>query len=241
MVAIVHISNALGTINPVADMIELAHRRGAPVLVDGAQAVGHQTVDVRQLDCDFYAFSGHKMYGPTGIGVLFGKAEHLESMPPWQSGGDMIASVTFEQTTFNAIPHKFEAGTPNIADTIGLAAAADYLDRIGFERIMRHENELLTEATERLDALSGIRRWGNAARKAAVLSFTVDGIHPHDVGTVLDLDGIAVRAGHHCAQPVMDRFGIPATVRASFGLYNVQADVDALVAGLGRVREVFAS
>jgi len=239
MAAVVHVSNALGTVNPVADLIALAHGRGVPVLVDGAQAVGHQAVDVHGLDVDFYAFSGHKMYGPTGIGVLYGKAEHLESMPPWQGGGDMIRSVTFEETTFNDIPHKFEAGTPDIAGAIGLGAAADWLTAIGLPAVAAHESDLLDYATRRVGALPGVRLWGTAPVKAAVLSFTVDGVHPHDVGTVLDADGIAVRAGHHCAQPVMDRFGIPATVRASVAVYNSRADVDALVDGLHHVREVF--
>ena len=239
IVAAVHVSNALGTVNPVADMVALAHDRGVPVVIDGAQAVGHRAVDLAEHGADFYAFSRHKMCGPTGIGVLHGRAEHLEAMPPWQGGGDMIASVSFEHTTYNAIPHKFEAGTPSIADTIGLAAAADYIRGIGLARIEAFEDDLLRYATESVGALDGIRLWGTAPEKIAVLSFTVDGVHPHDVGTVLDLEGVAIRAGHHCAQPVMERFGIPATVRASLGIYNSRADIDTLVAGLRRVREVF--
>ena len=239
IVAAVHVSNALGTVNPIADMVALAHDRGIPVVVDGAQAVGHRAIDVAALGCDFYAFSGHKMYGPTGIGALYGRAEHLEAMPPWQGGGDMIVTVSFENTTYNVIPHKFEAGTPNIADAIGLAAAADYLRRIDLSRIEAFEDDLLRYATDAVGGLDGIRLWGTAPGKIAVLSFTVDGVHPHDVGTVLDLEGIAVRAGHHCAQPVMERFGIPATVRASLGVYNSRAEIDALVDGLRKVREVF--
>lgn len=238
-VAITHVSNALGTINPVKEMIATAHRHGVPVLVDGAQAVPHMKVDVQDLDCDFYAFSGHKMCGPTGIGILYGKAQLLEKMKPFEGGGDMILSVTFEKTTYNAIPHKFEAGTPPIAAAIGLGAAVDYLESVGLDRIAAHEHDLLTYATEGFAQLKGVRIVGTARDKAAVLSFTLQGVHPHDVGTILNEDGVAVRTGHHCAQPVMQRFGIPATARASFYLYNTLAEVDALVAGIRRVQKVF--
>ena len=238
-VAIAHVSNALGTINPVKDMIATAHRHGVPVLVDGAQAVPHMKVDVQDLDCDFYAFSGHKMCGPTGIGILYGKAQLLEKMKPFEGGGDMILSVTFEKTTYNAIPHKFEAGTPPIAAAIGLGAAVEYLEGVGLDRIAAHEHDLLTYATEAFTQLKGVRIVGTARNKAAVLSFTVQGVHPHDVGTILNEDGVAVRTGHHCAQPVMQRFGIPATARASFYLYNTFAEVDALVAGIRRVQKIF--
>ena len=238
-VAITHVSNALGTINPVKDMIATAHRHGVPVLVDGAQAVPHMKVDVQDLDCDFYAFSGHKMCGPTGIGVLYGKARLLEKMKPFEGGGDMILSVTFEKTTYNAIPHKFEAGTPPIAAAIGLGAAVEYLEGVGLDRIAAHEHDLLTYATEAFTQLRGVRIVGTARNKAAVLSFTLQGVHPHDVGTILNEDGVAVRTGHHCAQPVMQRFGIPATARASFYLYNTFAEVDALVAGIRRVQKIF--
>lgn len=239
LAAFAHVSNALGTINPVKQLIELAHRRGVPVLIDGAQAIAHLRVDVQALDCDFYAFSGHKVYGPTGIGVLYAKARHLEAMPPWQGGGDMIRSVTFEQTEYNAIPWKFEAGTPDIAGAIGLAAALDYVDAIGIEAIGAHEAALLAYATQAVGALPHIRLIGTAREKAGVLSFVHDEVHAHDVGTILDHEGVAVRAGHHCAMPVMQRFGVPATVRASFGLYNTRADVDALLRGLSKVQEVF--
>ncbi len=238
-VAITHVSNALGTINPVRDMIATAHRHGVPVLVDGAQAVPHMKVDVQELDCDFYAFSGHKMCGPTGIGILYGKAQFLEKMKPFEGGGDMILSVTFEKTTYNAIPHKFEAGTPPIAAAIGLGAAVEYLESIGLDRIAAHEHDLLTYATEAFTQLKGVRVVGTARNKAAVLSFTLKGVHPHDMGTILNEDGVAVRTGHHCAQPVMQRFGIPATARASFYLYNTFAEVDALVAGIRRVQKIF--
>ena len=238
MVAVVHASNALGTVNPVREIIRAAHQHGALVLLDGAQAVPHGPVDVRELDVDFYAFSGHKLYGPTGIGVLYGKAEHLEAMPPFQGGGDMIRSVTFEKTTYNELPYKFEAGTPNIAGAIGLAAAVRYLEDIGYEKIAAHEADLLAYATEALGAVPGVRLIGTAAEKVAVVSFVMEGIHPHDVGTILDHEGIAVRTGHHCAQPVMDFYGVPATARASFGIYNERAEVDTLVAGLEKVREV---
>lgn len=240
LVAITHVSNALGTINPVKEMIATAHGHGVPVLVDGAQAVPHMKVDVRDLDCDFYAFSGHKMCGPTGIGILYGKAEWLEKMQPFKGGGDMILSVSFEKTTYNAIPHKFEAGTPPIAAAIGLGAAIDYLEGIGLARIAAHELELLDAATEAFSRIAGVRIIGTAGNKAGVLSFTLQGIHPHDVGTLLNEDGVAVRTGHHCAQPVMKRFGIPATVRASFYLYNTHAEVDALVASVQRAQRVFA-
>jgi cysteine desulfurase/selenocysteine lyase len=239
-VAVMHVSNALGTINPVKRMIAFAHARGVPVLVDGAQAVPHMTVDVQDLDCDFYAFSGHKMCGPTGIGILYGKAAILERMQPYKGGGDMILSVTFEKTTYNTIPHLFEAGTPPIAAAIGLGAAVDYLSAIGMDAIAAHEHALLDYATAQMSRMRGVRIVGTAPRKAAVLSFVVDGVHPHDVGTLLNLEGIAVRTGHHCAQPVMQRFGVPATSRASFALYNTMAEVDALIAGVRSVQKVFA-
>ena len=237
-VAVSHLSNALGTINPLREMIRMAHDRNIPVLVDGAQAAPRMTVDVQSLDCDFYAISGHKMYAPTGIGVLYGKAALLEAMPPYQGGGDMIASVTFEKTIYNRLPYKFEAGTPNIADTIALGAAIEYLERLGLDRIERHEHDLLAYATKAVEKIPGLTIVGRAKHKAGVLSFTMDNIHPHDIGTILDREGIAVRTGHHCAQPVMQRFGIPATVRASFGLYNTRQEVDALVKGIHKVNEV---
>ncbi len=239
IVAIGHASNALGTINPIDKMIELAHANGSLVLIDGAQGVPHMTVDVQALDCDFYAFSGHKVYGPTGIGVLYGKEKLLEEMPPWQGGGDMILSVSFEKTTYNALPYKFEAGTPNISGVIGLASAIDYMNSIGVDNIGAHEHDLLTYATQRLEGIDGLRIIGTAAHKAAVISFVLEGVHPHDIGTILDQDGIAIRTGHHCAQPLMMRFNVPATGRASFGLYNTREEADALVEGLGRVMEVF--
>ena len=239
LVAVGHISNALGTINPIEQMIEMAHRQGVPVLIDGAQAAPHLHVDVRALDCDFYVFSGHKTLGPTGIGVLYGKAEWLEHMPPYQGGGDMIASVTFEKTTYNALPYKFEAGTPHIAGVIGLGVALDYLNGLGLDRVAAYERELLAYGTAALDAVRGVRIIGTAKEKASVLSFVVDGVHAHDVGTILDRAGIAVRAGHHCAMPVMQRFGVPATVRASLAFYNTREELDALVAGLYDVREIF--
>ncbi|MGQ0523628.1 MAG: SufS family cysteine desulfurase [Betaproteobacteria bacterium] len=238
-VGVTHVSNALGTINPVKDMIRLAHERGVPVLVDGAQAAPHLRVDVQDLDCDFYAFSGHKLCGPTGVGVLYGKAALLEKMQPYKGGGDMILSVTFEKTTYNTIPHKFEAGTPPIAAAHTRGAAIDYLTAIGMERIAAYETSLLDYATEQLNRMPGIRLVGTAEKKAAVASFLVEGVHPHDVGTLLNEDGIAVRTGHHCAQPVMQRFGIPATSRASFAFYNTMAEVDVLVAGIRRVQKVF--
>ena len=240
LVAVCHVSNALGTVNPIARIIEMAHSRQVPVLVDAAQAAPHLPVNVQELDCDFYAFSGHKLFGPTGIGVLYGKAELLEEMPPYQGGGDMIRTVTFEKTTFNSIPYKFEAGTPHIAGVIGLGAAVEYLGRIGLERAAAYESELLEYATPRVARIPGVRIIGTAREKAGVLSFALEGVHPHDVGTILDREGIAVRAGHHCAMPVMERFGVPATTRASFAFYNTLQEVDALVAGMEKVREVFA-
>jgi len=240
VVAVGHVSNALGTINPLKDMIAVAHAKGAVVVVDGAQAVPHLKVDVQALDADFYAFSGHKMYGPTGIGVLYGKQALLEAMPPWQGGGDMISSVTFEKTTYNKVPHKFEAGTPDMAGVAGLKAAIEYMNGIGIEKIAAHEHDLLEYATEVIGAIEGVRLIGTAREKAGVLSFVLDEVHPHDIGTILDQQGIAVRTGHHCAQPVMERFGIPATVRASFAAYNTKAEVDALARGIRKVSEVFA-
>jgi cysteine desulfurase / selenocysteine lyase len=237
-VSISHVSNALGTINPVKEMARLAHERNIPVLVDGAQAAPHMRVDVQGLDCDFYALSGHKIYGPTGIGVLYGKAALLEEMPPYQGGGDMISSVTFEKTIYNKIPHKFEAGTPDIAGVIGLGAAIIYIGGLGIEAIGAHEHELLSYATGKIGAIPGVRIVGTAAEKAGVLSFVIEGIHPHDIGTILDQEGVAVRTGHHCAQPVMDRFGIPATVRASFAAYNTTEEIDALASGIEKVKEI---
>jgi cysteine desulfurase/selenocysteine lyase len=239
LVALTHISNALGTVNPVCDLIEKAHRRNIPVLVDGAQAVPHLRVDVQDLDCDFYAFSGHKLYGPMGIGVLYGKARLLEAMPPYQAGGDMISSVTFENTTYNTLPYKFEAGTPHVEGVIGLGAAIDYVNAIGLEAIAANEHALLDYATAKLAQIPDVRIIGTARDKAGAISFVLDGVHPHDIGTILDQEGIAVRTGHHCAQPVMDRFGVPATVRASLALYNTRADIDALVRGLDKVKEMF--
>lgn len=240
LVAVTHVSNALGTVNPVRKIIQLAHERRVPVLVDGAQAVPHMKVDVQELDCDFYAFSGHKVYGPTGIGVLYGKAELLNAMPPYQGGGDMISSVTFEKTTYNKIPFKFEAGTPDIAGAIALAAALRYVEEIGLDRIGAHERELLGYATGAVSGIPGLHIVGSAAEKAGVLSFVFDNIHPHDIGTILDQEGIAIRTGHHCSQPVMRRFNIPATARASFALYNTREEIDTLVRGIEKVREVFA-
>ncbi|HET9480970.1 MAG TPA: cysteine desulfurase [Candidatus Polarisedimenticolia bacterium] len=238
LVAVVHISNALGTINPVRRIVELAHQAGAAVLIDGAQAAAHQRLDMQALDCDFYAISGHKMYAPTGVGVLYGRAALLEAMPPYEGGGDMISSVTFEKTTYNKVPHKFEAGTPNIAGVIGLGAAIDFLQELGVERLAAHEQELLEYATQAVSSVPGLRIVGRARRKAAVLSFVMEGIHPHDIGTILDQEGIAIRAGHHCTQPLMERFGVPATARASFGCYNTREEIDALVAGIHKVIEV---
>ncbi len=240
LVGVAHVSNALGTVNPVKQIIAFARARGVPVLVDGAQAVPHMKVDVQDLDCDFYAFSGHKLCGPTGIGILYGKAALLERMQPFKGGGDMILSVTFEKTTYNVIPQKFEAGTPPIAAAIGLGAAIDYLSAIGMDAIAAHELDLLDYATEQLKRMPGVRIIGTAGDKAAVLSFALDGVHPHDVGTLLNQDGVAVRTGHHCAQPVMQRFKVPATSRASFAFYNTMAEVDALVAGIRNVQKVFS-
>jgi cysteine desulfurase/selenocysteine lyase len=239
MVAFAHVSNALGTINPARQMIEMAHAAGALTLVDGAQAAPHMKIDVQALDSDFYTFSGHKVFGPTGIGVLHGKTKLLNAMPPYQGGGDMIRTVTFEKTTYNDLPYKFEAGTPNIASGIGLGAALDYVARIGLDNIAAYEHELLQYGTQALSQIPGLRIIGTAREKAAVLSFVMEGIHPHDIGTVLDRQGIAVRTGHHCAQPVMDWFHIPATTRASLAFYNTPAEIDALVAGLKKVKEVF--
>ncbi len=240
LLALTHVSNALGTVNPVQAMIDHAHSLGVPVLIDGAQAAPHKAVDVQALDCDFYAFSGHKLCGPTGIGVLYGKADWLEAMQPYQGGGDMILSVTFEKTDYNVIPYKFEAGTPAIAAAIGLGAAIDYLQSIGLEAIEAYEHELLAYATERMKAMDGIRIIGQAKEKSAVLSFEVSGVHPHDVGTILNDEGIAIRTGHHCAQPVMQRFHVPATARASFAFYNTRDEVDRLMEGIAKVREIFA-
>jgi cysteine desulfurase/selenocysteine lyase len=239
-VAITHVSNALGTVVPIEKVIKLAHAHDAKVLVDGCQAVPHMKVDVRAMDADFYVFSGHKLYGPSGIGVLYGKADLLEAMPPYQGGGEMISSVFFEKSTYADLPYKFEAGTPHISGAIALGAAIDYVTALGLDRIAAHEHELLGYATERLGALNDVRLFGTAPEKAAILSFTIHDIHPHDAGTILDREGIAVRTGHHCAQPVMERFGQPATIRASFGLYNTKAEVDSLVIGLARVREIFS-
>ena len=238
-VGVMHVSNALGTVNPIKPMIAFAHARGVPVLIDGAQAAPHMSVDVQDLDCDFYAFSGHKVCGPTGIGILYGKAALLEKMQPFKGGGDMILSVTFEKTVYNTIPHKFEAGTPPIAAAIGLGAAIDYLSATGMERIAAHELDLLNYATEQVNRMPGVRIIGTAEKKAAVLSFAVDGVHPHDVGTLLNEEGVAIRTGHHCAQPVMKRFGVAATSRASFAFYNTLAEVDALVAGIRAVQKMF--
>ena len=239
LVAIGHASNALGTINPIRKMIAMAHQNGSVVVIDGAQGVPHLRVDVQDLDCDFYAFSSHKIYGPTGVGVLYGKESILDAMPPYQGGGDMILSVSFEKTTYNALPYKFEAGTPNIAGVIGMAAAIDYMNSVGIEAIGAHEHDLLLYATEHLQEIDGLRIIGTAAVKASVISFTLEGVHPHDIGTILDQKGIAIRTGHHCAQPLMMRFNVPATGRASFGMYNTREEADQLVAGLHDVIEVF--
>jgi len=240
IVALGHVSNALGTVNPLKKIIAMAHARNIPVLVDGAQAAPHVAINVQDLDCDFYALSGHKMYGPTGIGVLYGKTELLEAMPPYQGGGDMISSVTFKKTVYNRVPFKFEAGTPNMAGAVGLNAAINYLNSLGMDNIAEYEHELLAYATEAVSRIPGVRLIGTAKEKAGVLSFIIEGVHPHDIGTILDQEGIAIRAGHHCAQPVMERFGIDATARASFALYNTTAEVDALVRGIKKVQEVFA-
>ena len=239
-VAVTHVSNALGTINPIKQMIAQAHKYGVPVLIDGAQSAPHMPVDVQDLDCDFYAFSGHKMYAPTGSGVVYGKAELLERMNPFQGGGDMIKTVTFEKTTYAGLPNKMEAGTPAIASQIGLGAAIDYLDSIGREQAALYEADLLRYATERVSAIEGVRIIGTAQHKASVLSFVIDGIHPHDIGTILDQEGIAVRAGHHCAQPVMQRFNLPATARASFAFYNTKAEIDVLANTIQKVIEIFS-
>ena len=239
LVSITHVSNALGTILPVERIVASAHARGIPVLLDGAQAVPHMPVDVRRLDCDFYVFSGHKIFGPTGIGILYGKAEYLEAMPPVQGGGDMIKSVTFERTIYNDLPYKFEAGTPNIAGAIGLGAAIDYVQSIGYDSFASHEDELLEYGTRALESIEGLRIVGTSPHKAGILSFVMENVHPHDIGTILDSEGVAVRTGHHCAQPVMQRFQIPATVRASLAMYNTREDIDALVRAIDRVNEVF--
>jgi cysteine desulfurase/selenocysteine lyase len=239
LVAVAHVSNTLGTILPVEDMIRVAHEKGAKVLIDGSQAVQHLQVDVKALDADFYVFTGHKLYGPTGIGVLYAKAEVLEAMPPWQGGGDMILSVSFEKTEYNDIPHRFEAGTPAFVEAVGLGAAIDYVNSVGLEAIAAHEADLTAYATEKLSAINSLRLIGTAAHKAGVMSFVLEGIHPHDIGTILDREGIAVRVGQHCAHPLMERMGVQATVRASFGMYNTRAEIDALCAGLKRVREIF--
>jgi cysteine desulfurase/selenocysteine lyase len=239
IVSVAHVSNALGTLVPVQRIVEIAHSRGIPVLIDGAQAVPRLAVDVRAIGADFYTFSSHKMYGSTGVGVLYGRAELLEEMPPYQGGGDMISSVTFEKTTWNVLPYKFEAGTPNIAGAVGFGAAVDYLSAIGIENVTAHEEELLAHATRELSALAGLKVIGTAREKIGVLSFTLDGVHPHDVGTVLDQEGIAIRTGHHCAQPVMEFFGIPATARASLALYNTRGEIDALTEGIRKVLRMF--
>ena len=239
LVSVVHISNSLGTINPMEQIIEIAHARGVPVLVDGAQSAPHMPIDVQKLDCDFFVFSGHKVYGPTGIGALYGKMDLLESMPPYQGGGDMIKSVSFEKTSYNDLPYKFEAGTPNIAGVIGLGAAIDYLTGLGMDITRAHEDSLLEYGTERLSNISRVRLIGTAANKASILSFVMDGVHPHDIGTILDSEGIAIRAGHHCTQPLMERFGIPATARASLAFYNTEEEIDLLVRGIDKVIEVF--
>jgi len=240
IVALTHVSNALGTINPIKQVVEMAHRHDVPVLVDGAQAVPHLAVDVQDLGVDFYTFSGHKVYGPTGIGVLYGKSALLEAMPPYQGGGDMISSVTFEKTLYNKLPFKFEAGTPHVAGAIGLAAALDYVTSLGIAKVGAHEHGVLDYATKTVGSLAGVQLVGTAKEKTGVLSFTLEGIHPHDIGTILDQEGIAIRTGHHCAQPIMQRYAIPATARASFALYNTTQEVDALAAGIQKVREVFA-
>ncbi len=239
LVSVVHLSNSLGTINPVRDIVAMAHRMDVPVLIDGSQAVYHMPVDVRALDCDFYVCTGHKLYGPTGIGVLYGREALLEQMPPYQGGGDMIRSVTFEKTTYADLPHKFEAGTPHIAGAIGLGAAVDYVQGIGFDALMPHEADLLAYGTAALSEVQGLRLIGTAADKASILAFVMKGAHPHDVGTIVDTEGVALRTGHHCTQPIMDRFGVPATARASVAMYNTREEIDVLVRALQRVREMF--
>ena len=239
LVSVVHLSNSLGTINPVRDVVALARRRDVPVLIDGSQAVCHMPVDVQALGCDFYVCTGHKLYGPTGIGVLYGREALLERMPPWQGGGDMIRSVTFEKTTYADLPHKFEAGTPHVAGAVGLGAAVDYVQRIGLDAVARHEADLLAYGTAALAEVKGLRLIGAAAARASILAFVMEGAHPHDIGTIVDTEGVAIRAGHHCTQPVMDRFGVPATARASVAMYNTREEIDALVRALHRVREMF--
>ena len=239
LVSVVHLSNSLGTINPVRDIVEMAHRCDVPVLIDGSQAVYHMPVDVQALGCDFYVFTGHKLYGPTGIGVLYGREALLEQMPPYQGGGDMIRSVTFEKTTYADLPHKFEAGTPHIAGAVGLGAAVDYVQRIGFEAVAPHEADLLAYGTAALSEVKGLRLIGTAANKASIVAFVMKGAHPHDVGTIVDTEGVAIRTGHHCTQPIMDRFGVPATARASVAMYNTRGEIDVLVHALERVREMF--
>jgi cysteine desulfurase / selenocysteine lyase len=239
LVAVTHVSNALGTVNPVKEIVRLAHRHNVPVLVDGAQSVPHMPVDVQALDCDFFVFSGHKMYGPTGIGILYGKEKLLDAMPPYQGGGDMIRSVTFEKTLYSELPYKFEAGTPNVAGSIGLGAAIDYLESIGMDTISAYEQDLIGYSTQALETVEHLRIIGKAEEKAGVISFVIDSVHPHDIGTILDKEGIAIRTGHHCAQPVMDFFQIPSTARISFGLYNTRADIAALIGGLKKVKKVF--
>jgi cysteine desulfurase/selenocysteine lyase len=239
ILAVTHMSNALGTVNPIAAIVRMAHGKGIPVLVDGSQAAYHMRVDVQALDCDFYVATGHKLYGPTGIGVLYGRQSLLEEMPPFLGGGDMIRSVTFEKSTWNDLPYKFEAGTPDIAGAVGLGAALDYITSAGLDAIADHERELLAYGTAALQALPGVRLIGTAPQKASILSFVVDGVHPHDIGTIVDQEGVAIRTGHHCAQPVMDRFGVPATARASLAMYNTRQDIDTLVRALQRVQAVF--
>jgi len=239
IVSIVHMSNSLGTINPVRRVVELAHAQGVPVLLDGSQAAYHMPVDVQALECDFYVVTGHKLYGPTGIGALYGRRSLLEAMPPYQGGGDMISSVTFERTTYNEVPHKFEAGTPHIAGVVGLGAAVDFIESVGFSAIAEHERQLLAYATAALEAVPGLRLIGTAPEKASILSFVLDGVHAHDIGTVVDTQGVAIRTGHHCTQPVMERFGVPATARASLAMYNTTTEIDQLVTALATVREVF--
>ena len=239
LVSIVHMSNSLGTINPVRQVVELAHARSIPVLIDGSQAAYHMAVDVQAIGCDFYVVTGHKLYGPTGIGALYGQRRWLEAMPPYQGGGDMISSVTFERTTYNKVPHKFEAGTPHIAGAIGLGAAVDFIRSVGFEAIAGHERRLLDYATDALSGVPGLRLIGTASEKASILSFVLDGVHAHDIGTIVDTEGVAIRTGHHCTQPVMDRFGVPATARASLAMYNTVEEIDQLVTALTKVREIF--
>ncbi len=239
-VSIAHVSNAIGTVLPVKQMVALAHERDVPVMVDGAQAAPHRSVDVKDLDCDFYAVSAHKMYGPTGVGALWGRKEHLDAMPPYQGGGEMIKRVTFDQTTYNDVPHKFEAGTPNIAGTIGFGVAVDYLEELGMDRVEVHERGLLKHLVETLEKTEGVTIVGRPEERSGAVSFTVDGVHPHDVGTLLDRDGIAIRTGHHCAMPLMERFNVPATVRASVGIYTTKQEIEALGKGIKKVREVFA-